>query len=232
VTGPAWVAVGFAVLMLLITACSAGRLTMGRLSCRGAESDADALHVFMGVAMAGMFEPRLSLVPGTAWLLMFTAGAAWFAWQAIRARHQGISGSVWRAHPAPHVVECAAMIYMFLPASRGQSTAMPGMTGSAPASNPALALVLALFMLGYTLWTADRLAAMSRARAAAVATSARPDRQPAGVRGPGASGVAVMLTLAAAPARLVTADALAPRFAACYKIAMSVGMGYMLIAML
>ena len=34
VTGPAWVTVGFAALMLLITACSAGRLTMGRLSGR------------------------------------------------------------------------------------------------------------------------------------------------------------------------------------------------------
>jgi hypothetical protein len=196
VTGPAWVAVGFAALMLLITACSAGRLTMGRLSGRGAESDADALHLFMGMAMAGMFEPRLSLVPGAAWLPVFTAGAAWFAWQAIRARRQGRSGGLWHAHPAPHAVECAAMIYVLLPAGHGPGTTMPGMGGPGSAGNPAIALVLALFMLGYVLWTTDRLAVMSRARAAA-------------------SGAI-----------------LTPRLAACYKIAMSVGMGYMLLAML
>jgi thiosulfate dehydrogenase [quinone] large subunit len=36
--------------------------------------------------------------------------------------------------------------------------AMPGMSGPAEAGNPALALVLALFMAGYILWTTDQLA--------------------------------------------------------------------------
>ena len=73
--------------------------------------------------------------------------------------------------------------------------AMPGMSGTSAAGNPALALVLALFMVGYILWTTDHLAALSR------------------VSGPSGG------------------QALAPRLAACYKIVMSVAMGYMLLAM-
>ena len=53
-------------------------------------------------------------------------------------------------------------------------------------------------MLGYILWSTDRLAAQARARIS-----------------PASHDIA-----------------LAARLAACYKIAMSVGMGYMLITML
>jgi hypothetical protein len=58
-------------------------------------------------------------------------------------------------------------------------------------------------MLGYVLWTVDRLAHLSRAPAAAAAYP-----QPAGV------------------------PVLAPRLAASYKITMAIAMGYMLIMML
>jgi Domain of unknown function (DUF5134) len=231
VTGPGWLTVGLAALMLLIAACSAGRLTVGRVRGRVTEPDVDAVHVLMGVAMAGMFEPRLSPVPGAAWQLVFLAAAAWFAWRAIRARRQGGPGSPWCAHPAAHAVECAVMIYMLLPAGRGQGGTMPGMAGSAPAGNPALALVLALFMLGYILWITDRLAAMSRARAAAV-DGGLPAGPPAAIPGPAGSGGVGVLTRAAVPARLSASVALAPRFAACSKIAMSIGMGYMLVTMI
>jgi hypothetical protein len=64
-------------------------------------------------------------------------------------------------------------------------------------------LVLALFMLGYIVWTVDQLAILSRARA----------HTTVGQRGDAG------------------AVALAPRFAACYKITMSVAMGYMLLGM-
>ena len=47
--------------------------------------------------------------------------------------------------------------------------AMPGMSQGATAGNPALTLVLALFMLGYVLWATDRLAGLSRAMPAGTA---------------------------------------------------------------
>jgi hypothetical protein len=199
--------------MLLIAASCAVRLSISRSRGRATETDADGLHVLMGVAMAGMLEPRLSPVPGTVWQAVFAAAAAWFAWRAVRTRTRARSRwpRGWQCvHPGPHAIECAAMVYMLLPAGTAgyrQAMAMPGMSGPAAAGNPAVALVFALFMLGYVLWATDRLAALSRARAVTADWPAVTQASAAGA-------------------------ALAPRFAACYKIAMGVAMGYMLITML
>ena len=237
-SGPAWLAGGFAALMIMVAACSAGRLAVFRVRGKDTELDTDGLHVLMGVAMAGMLEPGLSPVPGTIWRAVFAAAAAWFGGQALRAR-RGRAGGSRCAHPAPHAVECAAMVYMLLPAGsrpsgRGPGMAMPGMNGGAAAGNPALTLVLALFMLGYILWTIDRLASQSPARATAAAHAAAPGRPPpAAVTASAAarvSGTARPGNTAhgGAPGR----PALAPRLATGYKIAMGIGMGYMLVMML
>ena len=206
-TGPAWLAGVFAALMMLIATCCAGRLVIGHLRGRATELDTDGLHILMGVAMAGMFEPQLSPLPGAIWRAIFAAAAAWFCWQAIRTRTRSQLEGSRSAHPAPHAVECAAMVYMLLPAGTRAVGHAPGMTmasmgGPGGAGNPALALILALFMVGYILWTTDGLAALSRARAAGP-TEPGPDRQ-----------------------------SLAPRVAASYKIAMGIAMGYMLVMML
>jgi hypothetical protein len=204
-SGPAWLAGSFAILMIVVAGYCAARLAISRLRGRNTDRDADALHVLMGVAMAGMLEPRLTSVPVTAWRVVFAAAAAWFAWQAIRPGRQ--AGEARGAHPAAHAVECAAMVYMLLPVGSWPSghaprMAMPGMSQGTTIGNPALTLVLALFMLGYVLWATDRLAHLSRAPAAA----AYP--QPAAI------------------------PVLAPRLATSYKITMAITMGYMLIMML
>ena len=82
---------------------------------------------------------------------------------------------------------------------------MPAMAGHAGliAGNPAIALVLAVGMLGYLLWAIDQLLSPARRRA-------RTDRLPDGARG----------TL------------VAPRLAAWQKITMGLAMGYMLVTML
>jgi uncharacterized protein DUF5134 len=191
----------FAVLMLLVAAYCAARLALWRPRGRRTELDADAVHLLMGVAMAGMFQPRLGPVPANAWLAVFGVAAAWFTGQAIRFRGRN-PARLWCAHPAPHAVECAAMLFMLWPGTQaGRGTQpMHGMkAGAAAVPNPALAVVLVLFMLGYVLWTTDRLTAQARA--------------------------------SISPAPADHDIALAPRLAACYKIAMSVGMGYMLVTM-
>jgi hypothetical protein len=214
-SGPAWLAPAVAGLMLAVAACCVVRLAIWRRFGRGIEPDADTVHVLMGVAMAGMLEPRLSPVPPVVWRAVFAAAAAWFAWRAFRARSSRPQPGRWRcAHPAPHAVECVAMIYMLLPGHPADTSgiSMPAMSGPGGA-NPALALILAMFMLGYVLWTADQLATFSRAIPAA-----------AGIAGQAAA-------VRAASAQAATA-AFAPRLAACYKITMSIAMGYMLITML
>jgi hypothetical protein len=236
-SGPGWLAGGLAALMIAIAVYCAGRLAVSRLRGQDTEVATDGLHVMMGVAMAGMFEPRLTLIPGAAWRAVFAVAAAWFAWQAIRA---GRRPSARYAHPAAHAVECAAMVYMVLPvgswpSGRGLGMTMPGMSQDTTAGNPALTLILALFMLGYVLWAVDRLAVLSRARAAATPRLAAATRPPlaaltvpatVGILGPPGPGPT------ADPRRPPGGTALAPRLAACYKIAMAITMGYMLILML
>jgi Domain of unknown function (DUF5134) len=233
-SGPSWLAGAFAAVMILTAAYSAGRLAFSRLRGRATEFDADALHAVMGAAMAGMLVPRLNVLPDGAWMAVFGAGAAWFGWHAMRARGAPISGSPLGRFPVPHLIECVAMLYMLLPlhgsrpAHGGAGMAMTGMAASAPSAGsfPALAVVLALFMLGYVVWTTDRLAALARARTT-------PALAPTAARPPDAGGAAS--TPANAEARhgnQAGRAALAPTLAACGKLAMGITMGYMLILML
>jgi hypothetical protein len=232
VSAPAWLAGSFAVVMIMIAVCCAARLAIPRLRGRNTEPDTDTLHVLMGVAMAGMLEPRFTPVPVTAWRAVFAAAAAWFAWQAIRPGRGEPRG----AHPTAHAVECAAMVYMLLPvgswpSGHGPGMAMPGMSQGTTIGNPALTLVLALFMLGYVLWAIDRLAHLARAPvpATAPAPAARRSLQAAQIM-PAIPHVAAPVGIAYA--RTVGSPVLAPRLAASYKIVMGITMGYMLITML
>ena len=207
-SGPAWLAGGLAMLMIVIAVYCAGRLAVSRLRGRNTERDTDALHVLMGVAMAGMFEPRLTPVPVTAWRAVFAAAAAWFAWQAIRPGRRPAAHAARTRRPTPsNAPPWSTCCCPSAPGPRatGRGMAMPGMSQGTTIGNPALTLVLALFMLGYVLWAIDRLADLSRTPAAATA----------GIS-PAAPSVPV----------------LAPRLAASYKITMAITMGYMLIMML
>lgn len=248
--GPLWLAGGLAAAMIMIALYCAGRLAVLPFRQRDSEVDADALHVVMGVAMAGMFVPWLSPLPGGAWEAVFAAAAAWFAGQAIRTRRGKARAGRLCRHPVPHLIECIAMVYMLLAASGARPArtvtgmAMPGMGGSAGAvgSFPGLAAVLALFMIGYVVWAADQLSALTRGRLTPAARSLAPD--PSSARGtPGMHSVADARRGAAAQVSLTGATltrpgiaagkpVLAPRLAACYKIAMSLTMGYMLVLLL
>jgi hypothetical protein len=202
--GPSWLAGVFAAVMLATAVFSAGRLALSRLRGRAAEPDADMLHVVMGTAMAGMLVPRLNPLPGGVWAVLFGVAAAWFGWQSIRGWGRGVAGHGQCRYPIPHLVECAAMVYMFLPSAGpapvggGHGMAMPGM--SVPGGLPVLPVVLTLLMVGCVVWATDSLTSRVPAAAAGV---------------PGQAGP----------------ETLAPRLAAGGKIAMGITMGYMLMLM-
>lgn len=244
--GPPWLAGTFAALMIATAAYSAGRLFVSRLRRRATELDADALHAVMGTAMAGMLAPQLNILPGTVWAAVFGTGAAWFGWHAVRTRRPALSGGTRCRFPVPHLIECIAMLYMLLPvqASRppaaGGGMAMGGM-GAPPGpagSFPALAVVLALFMLGYIVWTTDRLATLTRARTTTANPQANRNPQPAAAVPAAApprhadDALAAQATSMTHRGQLTSTPALAPKLAALGKIAMSITMGYMLILML
>jgi hypothetical protein len=244
--GPSWLAGTFAAVMILTAAYSASRLAVSHRRGRATEFDADALHAVMGAAMAGMLMPRLSVLPNSAWAAVFGIAAAWFGWHAIRLRRAGASGSSRCRFPVPHLIECAAMLYMLLPvhgsqpSHRGAGMAMPGIgaSGGPAAGFPALAAVLALFMVGYIVWTTDRLTTLARAKTTAADPGQNQNHQPSAAlpaAAPSHDGGRTPGTPAAAETRRQAQTGrpvLAPKLAACGKLAMSITMSYMLILML
>ena len=245
---PAWLTGSFAALILTVATYCAGRLAVERRWRRPTELDTDAGHVLMGVAMAGMLVARLRILPAATWEVVFAAGAAWFAWQLVKSRRR-TAAAPWRClHPAPHLVECVAMLYMFFAAAPLTArAAAAGMAGLAPSRFSVLALLMALFMVGYVVRVADRLPlrtptadrlslrtpdpAITRAAAPALAMS---PATPAPMVTPAPSSTFdPPITLA--PVAYVPATArphLAPRCAALCKIAMGLTMAYMLVLML
>ncbi len=238
--GPSWVAGAFAAVMILTACYSASRLVVSRLRESATEADADGLHAVMGTAMAGMLVPQLALLPAAAWIAVFGTGAAWFGARALRSRNQ--SRFSWQCrYPVPHLIECIAMLYMLLAvrgAQQGTGMAMPGMgtSPSSPVGFPALAVVLALFMLGYIMWTTDQLASL--ARATTPRRAGAPQHQALVTVPSGSRAIPLVRAdtpdTAAMPQQVAAANQalLAPKLAAFGKIAMGITMGYMLILML
>jgi hypothetical protein len=266
VTGPSWLAGTLAVVMIATAIYCFGRLVAARHWRRATDYDVDGVHMLMGVAMAGMLVPRLNPLSGSAWELIFGAAVAWFGWHAIGGyRSRPAAGRRWVAHDLQHLVACGAMLYMFLAVSvvKAGSTGT-GMSMNAPAAStrpPTLALVFALALLGYVIWTADRLTSVApvaalramatQAGAAAAPALAAPPAS-AAAAGPAADGTAARAAAgptadgtAARPAQAGRAGSgaearqspqtrtpMSPRLAACCEIAMGLTMGYMLITML
>jgi hypothetical protein len=259
VTGPSWLAGILAVSMIATAAYCASRLIIARAHRRKDERDVDLIHTVMGVAMAGMLVSWLNPLPDGVWAVMFGAGTGWFGWRAWRTRRgrQGrtdvsdVDQSAHRHH-VPHLVMCGAMVYMLLAAGAVASATHSGAAMGGPAAAgrfPLLALVLAVFMVGYVMWQADRLPALAQARAPGTAPAGSLALVPVA-----ADGGQATQAYEAAPdppsrqrrwgmssRRLAGRDnmrppgahqVLSPRLSACCQMAMAVTMGYMLILML
>jgi Domain of unknown function (DUF5134) len=239
VTGPPWLAGILAAIMIATAGYCATRLIIARAHRRRDERDVDLVHTVMGVAMAGMLVSWLNPLPDGVWAVMFGAGTGWFGWRAWRTRRgrQGRTDvsdidQAPHRHHVPHLVMCGAMVYMLVAAGAVTSAASTAMTMGGPGAAgrfPLLALVLAVFMVGYVMWQADRLPALARAstlRAAPATTPALAIAAAGG--GQPAQADEAPPVLPASPALRV----LSPRLSAGCQIAMAVTMGYMLILML
>lgn len=217
---PAWLTAIFAAASLAVAVYCAGRLVVARRGHRPTELDTDGAHVIMGVAMAGMLVSGLRTLPSAIWEVVFAAAAVWFGYRMLQAR-RGAQSSPWRSsHPLPHLVECAAMVFMFLilPAAAGAATSSMSMTMTATESRFSfLTLPLAVYLFGYVVWLGDRVTLHAPALALAAAPAS------AGPRPGYGSG---------SPSPEAAHPYLAPRCAAICKITMGITMGYMLILML
>jgi len=177
------------------------------------------------------------------WEVVFAAGVAWFGWLAIREFRGWPTVGGRPGHHLQHVLTCGAMLYMYLAVATVAKAAAGGSAMGGMAAGGAhfrtLALVLAIALLGYVVWTADRFSSL--APVAALAARSAPVPVLAGaVAGGGVSladagGEGAGSTSrddGQAPARPGRRAPLSPRLAACCEIAMGVTMGYMLILML
>lgn len=164
--GPGWLAHAFAALLLVIAVNSAGRIVAARALRRATWHDIEIAQVVMGVAMAGMFVPRLNPLPMTFWYLVFGAATAWFGIRVLRGAY---------ADHLLHVLTSVAMLYMFAVGVGGG-----GMHGMAEMDHaraggarlPALALAAALFLFGYAVLLLERVLVTGGAGAAAAGRQA------------------------------------------------------------
>ena len=175
--GPTWLTAIFAAASLAVAVYCAGRLAVARRWHRPTELDTDGAHVVMGVAMAGMLVSGLRTLPSAIWEVVFAAAAVWFGYRMLQAR-RGAQSSPWRSsHPLPHLVECAAMVFMFLilPAAAGAATSSVSRTMTATESRFSfLTLPLAVYLFGYVVWLGDRVTLHAAAPALATALATAP----------------------------------------------------------
>jgi hypothetical protein len=238
--GQSWLADAFAGVMLVTAAYCLARLVISWRQRRRTDRQVDAIHVLMGVAMAGMLVPRLRVFWAGGWEVIFGAATLGFGWLAVREYRRQTAPGRFRPHHAQHALGCAAMVYMFAAvtttARAASDASMGGLGGGA--RYPTLALVLAVALFGYVVWTADRLPALARvsalaARSAVPAAAAAPAMAvPAGGPGAAAAGPAGGGPAPAGSGSAWSGPPLSPRLAACCDIAMGVTMGYVLILML
>jgi hypothetical protein len=123
VSGPGPLGYLLAAVMIVTAGYCMTRLAAARLRRRPTVPDLDISHVVMGVAMAGLLVPRLSVLPDGAWEAVFGVALGWFGWRFIRASliraHRGhVHGDAAPgAHHAAHVLASGAMLYMFIAVS-------------------------------------------------------------------------------------------------------------------
>jgi hypothetical protein len=168
--GPSWLAWAFASVVILVAGYCLTRLVASWRQHRPSDRHVDAVHVLMGVAMAGMLVPRLAVFWVGGWEVVFGMGAAWFGWLAIREFRGRPTVGGRPGHHLQHVLACGAMLYMFLAAATVAraavaraavgGSAMGGMAGGA-AHFRTLALVLAFALFGYVVWNADQLSSLA-----------------------------------------------------------------------
>jgi Domain of unknown function (DUF5134) len=247
---PAWILGIFATVMLLVAEASAGQLVVARAWTRrgGADADIAVSHVLMGIAMAGILVPELSTVPNAAWEAVFAVTTAWFFWCLWRESRGRGAAAVASGHYAPHLVQSAAMLYVFAalagPSAAGSGMSMSGMAGGSSGGTPALhaptlALIFALLLVAFTVHDLDRRAGVDgyfpvagRPFAPAGSALAAAAAGPVARRQPAHADAAESARGADSAAHIAQRLLLSPAMAKGCQVATGVTMAFILIIMI
>ena len=141
----------FAVLMLAVALYGLALSVVSSVERRTAGRDVELSHVFMGVAMSGMFVPAWAFGPNVVWELVFASFLVWFVVRSVQ------SVQAWGLHvphTAIHAVMSFGMLLMYWFPLGSSSRAM-AMTASATSGrmDPGLALLIAFVLFGSAIFT-------------------------------------------------------------------------------
>jgi hypothetical protein len=150
---PSWLYYLFGVLMLAVAAYCLALLVLGALTRRPAGRDVEISHLFMGMAMAGMFVGSWSFGRSAVWEIIFALLMVWFLAASIQSvQRYGLH----LPHALVHAVMNVAMLLMYWFPMVG-SAPSGGMSMSSSAGggrlDPGLALVLAFALCASAVFT-------------------------------------------------------------------------------
>jgi len=156
-----WIAYSFAALMIVTAGYCVSRLAASWRRHRPTDQLADAMHVLMGLAMAGMLVPLLRVYWTEGWEGLFVVAGASFGWLAVREWRSRPRVAVTAPHHLHHLLACGAMVFMLAGGGTGDASARGTTMTSSPSELHTLSLVLALGLLACVVWTADRLSSLA-----------------------------------------------------------------------
>jgi hypothetical protein len=219
-TTPSWLYYLFGAAMLAVAAYCLTLLVLSVATKRPAGRDVEVSHLFMGLAMAGMFVDRWAFGRSAVWEIIFSVLMVWFLVAAIQSvERYGLH----LPHALIHAVMNFAMVLMYWFPVSPSSSAGSMMAGAGGARlDPGLAYLLALVLCASAIFTLaspvkGRSHFGSHAPAYALGGSAGDDWR--GGRPGGASTVAVALDDVVATPWLVDVS----------HVVMCVAMAFMLV---
>jgi hypothetical protein len=150
---PSWLYYLFGVLMLAVAAYCLVLFVLSVATNRPAGRDVEISHLFMGVAMAGMFVGRWAFGPNAVWELIFGVLLVWFVAQSIQSiQRYGLH--------LPHalikaVMNFAMLLMYWFPMGASSPSGAMSMSASSggPKLDPGMAFLLAFILLASAVFT-------------------------------------------------------------------------------
>lgn len=217
---PSWLYYLFGVAMLAVAAYCVVLLVLSVVTNRPAGRDVEVSHVFMGVAMAGMFVGRWAFGPSGVWELIFGLLLVWFLVQSMRSvQRYGLH----LPHALIHAVMNFAMLLMYW-YPMGPRSVSGAMSMSAPGHklDSGVAFAVAFILLAsaiFTLASPNKGASHFGSHAPAWATASAAGSDAIGDMGSGPTVLSVEHVVAT------------PWLVDLSHVIMCVAMGFMLILM-
>jgi len=219
---PSWLYYFLGVLMWSVAAYCLWEFVWSTSIHLRAGVDVEIAHIFMGIAMAGMFVPKWAFGPSAIWEIIFLALLIWFVVRSIQSVQ---SYGLHVPHQTIHAVMSFAMLLMYwFPGGSTAGVMSMSMSAHSARIDPGLAFVVAFILFGSAIFT---IASPNRG---ATHFGTHGSMQDAGWDGAASTGaVRSAVAIQAVPDTrttfaLVGADAT--------HVIMSVAMGFMLILMI